>query len=218
MPRGPRNPKRLPEAMIARLMHLGTTHRYDAGRILIKEGARADCAYVLLSGRARVFTADADERKLIYNKVTPGEIFGEMTLDGGTRSATVVAESEVECLRIKSVALQSFALENSEFAYGLILVLMGRLRTATAQLKRLGLQDVSERVISVLMNEVENVDGNLFIPCSLTQQEISDRIGATREMVNHVMRKLMRSGYLTRIAGRRLQILKPLPGANSGLP
>ncbi|MBW8311227.1 MAG: Crp/Fnr family transcriptional regulator [Rhizobium sp.] len=200
--------------MIARLMQLGTTRRYAAGSILIKEGARADCAYVLLSGRARVLTTDADERKLIYNKITPGEIFGEMALDGGTRSASVVAETEVECLRIQSTDLQSFALGNPDFAYCIMLVLIGRLRTATVQLKRLGLQDVSERVISVLMTEVENVDGKLLLPSSLTQQEISDRIGATREMVNQVIRKLTRSGHLTRLPGRRLQILKPLPGAN----
>ncbi|KFN47471.1 hypothetical protein N790_01815 [Arenimonas malthae CC-JY-1] len=201
--------------MIARLMHLGTTHRYDAGRILIEEGARADCAYVLLLGRARVFTADADERKLIYNKITPGEIFGEMALDGGTRSASVIAETEAECLRIRSTDLQSFALENPDFAYYLMLALMGRLRTATTQLKRLGLQNVSERVISVLMAEVEKVDGKLLLPSSLTQQEISDRIGATREMVNQVIRKLMRSGHLIRLPGRRLQILKTLPDTNS---
>lgn len=215
MPRGPRNSKRLPDELIARLMRLGTIRRYDAGSTLIKEGARADCAYVLLAGRARVLTTDADERKLIYNRITPEEIFGEMALDGGTRSASVIAETEVECLRIRSTDLQSFALENPDFAYYLMLVLMGRLRTATTQLKRLGLQSVSERVISVLMAEVENVHGKLLLPSSLTQQEISDRIGATREMVNQVIRKLMRSGHLTRLPGRQLQILKPLPGVNS---
>lgn len=139
-----------------------------------------------------------------------------MALDGGTRSATAIAETEIECLRINSSALQSFALEDPHFAYCIMLVLMGRLRTATAQLKRLGFQSVSERVIGVLTAEAENVDGKLLLPSSLTQQEISDRIGATREMVNLVVRKLMRSGHLNRIAGRRLQILKTLPGADAG--
>ena len=207
--------KRLSKDLIARLSGLGGVRRYERAELILKEGARADGVYVLLAGRAKVFTSDDEGRELIYNTISSGEIFGEMLLDGGTRSASVMAMTETDCVRIARQDLQDFITLHPDFAYALVLVLIARLRDATAQAKRLGLSDVAERVADVLSAEAENVEGDLFLPRALTQQEISQRIGATREMVNHVIRKFERAGYLARTPDRRLRVLKPLPGKES---
>ena len=143
---------------------------------------------------------------------------GTVSADGGrqiTGGASVMAMTETDCVRIARQDLQDFITLHPDFAYALVLVLIARLRDATAQAKRLGLSDVAERVADVLSAEAENVEGDLFLPRALTQQEISQRIGATREMVNHVIRKFERAGYLARTPDRRLRVLKPLPGKES---
>lgn len=207
------NPRRLSKDLLYRLSELGRTRRYERGDLIIKEGSRSDGVYVLLAGSAQVFAEDAHERRLIYNKIAAGEIFGEMLLDGGARSASVIATSDCECIRIKRDELQAFIEQHPAFAHTLILVLIGRLRNATAQAKRLGLHDVGEHVAHLLTAEAIEVNGKRQIPRELTQQEIADRIGATREMVNLVIRRFIRGGYLVRTADRSLQLLKALPGA-----
>jgi hypothetical protein len=107
---------------------------------------------------------------------------------------------------------------NPEFAEFLVITLIQRLRLATALIRWLGLNDVSERVIDVLRAESRMVDGQLLLPRSLTQQEISQRVGATREMVNHVVRKLMKLGYLRRTGQRQVEVIRALPDSIRSLP
>jgi len=84
-------------------------------------------------------------------------------------------------------------------------------RHATEQLRDLALKDVYERAAS-LLNELAVAEGNVrTIRPAVTQQEIADRIGATREMVNHVIRDLVRGGFLVRDRDRRMVLAKELP-------
>jgi CRP/FNR family cyclic AMP-dependent transcriptional regulator len=189
-----------------------------AGEILVQEGARGGGIFILLSGRANVFTAGADGRELIYNTLHAGEILGELFLDGGVRSASVRATEAVECIHVGEDELSAFMAANPEFAEFLVITLIQRLRHATALVRRLGLNDVSERVIDVLRSESKLVDGQLLLPRSLTQQEISQRVGATREMVNHVVRKLMKLGYLRRTGQRQVEVIRALPDSIRSLP
>jgi CRP/FNR family cyclic AMP-dependent transcriptional regulator len=202
----------LSQQLVASLSTRGDVQTYPRGALLIQEGDVSNAMYILLAGELKVFTRDRRGRELVYNVLRPGEFFGEMFLDGGPRSASVKAVSTSLCAVIGPEELRAFMKEYPEFAESLVLKLISRVRRATEQTRSLALHGVQERVIS-LLNELAEDDGDSrVIVQALTQQELADRIGATREMVNQVLRGLLRDGYLVKEDGRRLRIAKALPG------
>jgi CRP/FNR family cyclic AMP-dependent transcriptional regulator len=78
-------------------------------------------------------------------------------------------------------------------------------------IQSLVLNDVYERT-TALRNQIALTEGdNRIVPPSMTQQEIADRVGATREMINHVLGELMRGGFVSRDEKRQLTFTKSLP-------
>lgn len=201
----------LSNELLASLMAHGDLRNFARGERLITEGEVSDTLYILVVGRLKVFTQDEKGRELIYNILQPGEFFGEMLLDGGPRSASVKAMVDSQCVVVDHAKIRAFMRAYPGFAECLALKLIERLRHATAQIKGLALNGVYERTV-VLLNEVAVQDGDdRIIPALLTQQEIADRVGATREMINHVLRELMRGGFLAKGEERRMVITKDLP-------
>ena len=107
--------------------------------------------------------------------------------------------------------IRSFMQAYPEFAECLVYKLIARLRHATQLSKRLALNDVYERTIAVLQQVALPKTGVRVVPASMTQQEIANRVGATREMVNHIIRDLQRGGFLEKNGQRRLSFTT-LPG------
>lgn len=203
---------RIPQDLLKQLLTAGDTRRYAVGDILFHQGDASDALYVLLSGRLRVYSGNANGREVVYNVLEPGDTLGELLLDGGTRSASVQAISESECLVIKGDTLRTLIRTYPDLAERLMLRLIARLRHATRTIHSLALEGVFERVAALLEESAHEGGDNRRVPAHLTQQEIANRIGATREMVNHVMQRLRREGYIVRDTQRRTVILKPLPG------
>lgn len=194
------------------LMGRGDVRRFSRGSMLIVEGAVSSSLFVLLSGKLTVFSRDDRGREVIYNQVGPGEIFGEMILDGGPRSASVRALTEVECLEVRVGEIREFMRHCPEFAESLICRLVERLRTSTAQSRSLALDSVLARTVASI-DALAVHDGQCrYLPAGVTQQQVAARIGATREMVNQVFRRLMREGFLVRQPKVGLVIAKALPG------
>jgi len=202
---------RIPEELLQRLLRAGDTRRYAVGDILFHQGDASDALYVLLSGRLRVYSGNANGREVVYNVLEPGDTLGELLLDGGTRSASVQAMTDSECLMIRSDALRGLIRAYPELAERLMLRLISRLRHATRTIHSLALEGVFERVTALLEESALDEGDDRRIPPHLTQQEIANRIGATREMVNHVMQRLRREGYIVRDVQRRTLIVRPLP-------
>lgn len=202
---------RLPPHLIAMLKGKGNGKRYTAGDVLIEEGEISDTLFILLSGRLNVFTSGAKGRELVYNVLEPGEFFGEMFLDGEPRSASVKAVQASECLAIPGSGLRTLMRAHPELAEYLVVKVISRLRHATRTIKSIAMDGVYKRTVA-LLDEVAVLDGTLRrIPRSMTQGEIASRIGATREMVNHVMRDLARGGFIQKTATHHIIICKALP-------
>ena len=191
-----------------------TKHRkrkFRAGEVLFHEGDDSDGLYVLLSGQLKVYAANPNGREILYSLLAPGEILGELSLDGGTRSATVKAVTDGECLMLKTSTARDLIRSNPAFADYILSKLIARARHSTERLRSIALDGVPERVIA-LLEATAIVDGDLRrVPCTLTQQEIADRIGASREMVHKVLGELLRAGYIQKDARHRMTILQPLP-------
>ena len=201
----------LSQALIADLAGHGSVRRFVRGQVLITEGETSDALYVLIAGQMKVFTLDKKGRELVYNILEPGEFFGEMFLDGGPRSASVKATADSLCVVVAQEKFREFMAAYPEFAERLVVKLIGRVRHATQQIKGLALDGVYERLVA-LLNQIEpDAHGERVLPKDLTQQEIASRVGATREMVNHLIRHLIRGGVMVKDGRKRMLLVKEIP-------
>ena len=204
-------PEPLSQDLLSELSLRGELQTFPRGALLIREGDRSDSLYILVAGELKVFTRGDKGRELVYNVLKPGELFGEMFLDGGSRSASVQAVCTSMCVVVGPEQFRAFLRGYPEFAECLVLKLISRVRHATEQLRDLAMKDVYQRA-AALLNELAVEEGSVrAIDKSITQQEIANRIGATREMVNHVIRSLVQGGFLDRDQDRRMVIRKKLP-------
>jgi CRP/FNR family cyclic AMP-dependent transcriptional regulator len=190
--------------LLSELAARGDSRKFSRGEVLMVEGHVSDALFILITGQLKVFTRDRKGRELIYNILEPGEFLGEMFLDGGVRSASVKAVVDSNCIAVDHSTIREFMISYPEFAECLVLKLIERLRHATRQIKSLGLDGVYERTLGLLDEVAQTENGVRIIPPGLTQQEIADRIGATREMVNHVFNELLRGGMLVKDGKRRI--------------
>lgn len=199
------------EKRLAKMAKMGVLQTFTKNETVITEGDPASSLFFLISGQLKVFTRNRGGREVVYNILEPGEVFGEMLLDGGTRSASVKATAPSQCLVLDQAQIQGLIRKHRDFAECLIEILIGRLRNATHTIKSLVLSDVFGRT-TALLNQISVFEGKIrVVPASLTQQEIADRVGATREMVNHVIKDLTDAGHITRDERRRLVFSKELP-------
>ena len=124
--------------LLAKLSDRGGQRNFARGELLIREGEASTEVYLLLAGELRCFTTDANGRELVFNVMTPGEFFGELSLDGGLRTASVQATSGAICVVVAQAEVQAFLGEYPEFAEALVMSLIARVRRATLQAKGLG--------------------------------------------------------------------------------
>ncbi len=128
--------------LLAKLSDRGGQRTYARGELLIREGEASTDVYILLAGELKAYTSDASGRELVYSMMTPGEFFGELSLDGGLRSASVQASHSAICVVVAQADVQAFLGEYPEFAEALVMKLIARVRAVTARAKRLGLDEV----------------------------------------------------------------------------
>jgi len=186
----------LSEPEIATLAQAAIVRTFPKNTIVVTEGERSDSLYVILSGRVKVFVSDEDGRDLVLNVVGAGEYFGELALDEGPRSASVATLEPSKMAVIPNETLKAFLASHPGAALPLIRVLIGRTRRATEALKNLAMLDVYGRVAKLLLELAREVDGRLVVEERLTQQDIGERVGASREMVSRILKDLTAGGYI----------------------
>jgi CRP/FNR family cyclic AMP-dependent transcriptional regulator len=165
----------------------------------------------VLSGKARVFVADDKGREVQLNQLAPGEYFGEVTLDGGPRSASVMALDEVRCAVIKRNELLTLVEKEPHFALHIVRKLASRVRDLTENVRSLALMDVYGRVARLLLELAETREGRLVIDEPLTHKDIASRVGASREMISRIFSDLTAGGYVGKENGRLVIMRKPPP-------
>jgi CRP/FNR family cyclic AMP-dependent transcriptional regulator len=191
---------RLPDSLRA-LAQRGEVKRFRKHQRLIEEGTFGDTLFIILSGRLRAFSADDRGREIVYGIYGPGEYLGEMSLDGGPRSASVVAQEAAVCAVITRHTLQEHIAAHPAFAFELLERVIHRARLATQSARSMALLDVYGRVARLLESLAEpQPDGSGLIAEHLTHAEIASRVGCSREMISRLMKDLERGGYVTNAA------------------
>ena len=194
------------------LAYAGTVRRYAKGTLLIDEGERGDSLFIILTGKLRVFSTDADSgREVTYGVYGAGDYVGEMGLDGQPRSASVITTEPSVCVRIERALLESHIRQYPEVAFELITRLIRRTRAATMSLRQIALNDVYGRLKHLLESlAVDLPDGSRLISEPLTHRDMAARVGCGREMVSRVMKDLERGEFL-KSDTKRISLLKRLP-------
>ena len=201
----------LSKALLEEIAKVATVRPYPRNAIIVTEGDETDSLYVMLSGRARVYVSDERGREATLNQIGPGEYFGEVTLDGGPRSASVMALEECRCAVIRRAELTAFIERNPGFALHLVKKLAHRVRDLTENVRSLALMDVYGRVARLLLELAEEKDGRLVVAEPLTHKEIASRVGASREMISRIFSDLADGGYLRKEGGQLVIARKPPP-------
>jgi len=188
----------------------GVVRTFPRNTVLINEGDVGDALYVILSGRVKVYSSNEAGREFVIDFHSAGEYVGEMTLDGEPRSASVMTVEPTTCAVVNRAQFRDFILAHPDFAMHLIDRLIHRLRVTTGNLKSLALSDVYGRLVRLLNTLSQDLDGRSVVPEKLTQQDIADRVGASRDMIGKLMKDLVAGGYLA-VEDRTIAILKKLP-------
>jgi CRP/FNR family cyclic AMP-dependent transcriptional regulator len=188
----------------------GVVRMFPRSTVLINEGDVGDALYVILAGRVKVYSSNEAGREFVIDFHGAGEYVGEMTLDGEPRSASVMTVEPTTCAVVNRAQFRDFLLAHPDFAMHLIDRLIHRLRVTTGNLKSLALSDVYGRLVRLLNTLAHEVDGKFVVPEKLTQQDIADRVGASRDMIGKLMKDLTAGGYL-QVEDRTITILRKLP-------
>jgi len=200
----------LPEALRT-LAARGVQRSYRKGTLIIEEGSHGDTLYLLLRGKVKAFSSDARGREVTYGVYGAGDYFGEMSLDGGPRAASVIAESACVCVVLTRQSLHEHIAAEPDFAFELIGRVIRRARLATQSARSMALLDVYGRVVQLLESlAVTQADGTRVIAQRLTHADIASRVGCSREMVSRLMRDLERGSYL-RLQRSCIVLLLSLP-------
>ena len=188
----------------------GVVRTFARNTVLINEGDVGDSLFVILVGRVKVYSSNEAGREFVIDFHGAGEYVGEMTLDGEPRSASVMTVEPTTCAVVNRAQFRDFILAHPDFAMHLIDRLIHRLRVTTGNLKSLALSDVYGRLVRLLNTLCQDIDGKSIVPEKLTQQDIADRVGASRDMIGKLMKDLVAGGYLA-VEDRTIAILKKLP-------
>ncbi len=201
-----------PSAHIRALAAMGVQRRYRRGALLIQEGETGDTLYIVQQGRLRAFLGDGQGKELTLGIYGPGEYVGEMSLDGGPRSANVEAMEPSTCAVITREVLLDYIGQQPEFALELMARLIRRARLATESARNVALIDVYGRLVR-LLNQMAldpNAQGERMLSERLTHQAMSQHLACSREMVSRLLRDLETGGYIE-VRDRWIWLLKPLP-------
>ena len=201
----------LPPRLLQEMGSIAATRPYAKNAIIVSEGDETDSLYVLLSGRVKVFLSDAQGKEVTLNQLGPGEYFGEVTLDGGPRSASVMALEDTRCAVVKRGELLALVERQPEFALHMVRKLAHRVRALTENVKSLALMDVYGRVARLLLELAEERDGRMVVHEALTHKEIASRVGASREMISRIFSDLNDGGYVRKENGQLVIVRKPPP-------
>ncbi len=171
--------------------------RFRRGEIVVEHGKKSNALFILLTGRARVLTADSRGREVILAVLQSGDYVGEMSLiDNEPHSATVRAEVQSDALVLGRSEFTRCLPENSSLSYAIMRGLVSRLRSADRQIESLALLDVYGRVARALLDMSEDGADYKLIRNKVSRQDLAKVVGASREMVSRVMKDLEERGFI----------------------
>ncbi|HET9654058.1 MAG TPA: Crp/Fnr family transcriptional regulator [Kineosporiaceae bacterium] len=196
----------------AEALHANMTRtELTRGEVLFHEGDPGDRLYVIVEGKVKLGRTSGDGRENLLAILGPGEMFGELSLfDPGPRNATATAVSDAVLIGLGSEDLVSWLTGRPDVSRQLLRALARRLRRTNENLADLVFSDVPGRVAKALLDLSERfgrpTDDGLRVAHDLTQEELAQLVGASRETVNKALADFASRGWL-RLEARAVVLL-----------
>jgi CRP/FNR family cyclic AMP-dependent transcriptional regulator len=186
---------------------------YPKGAVIVHEGEEGNALFVIESGSVKTYLSDDNGREVLLSTQGPGEYFGDLALlDDTPRSASVATLEACKVLVISKSLLREILVAKPEIALALLKGLATRIRALTENVRTLALLDVFGRLVRTLYALASEKDGTVVIDQRVTQQDLANRIGASREMVSRIMNDLVKGGYIE-VDHKRILIRKKIPSS-----
>ena len=199
-----------PEA--AEALASGLTYSdYSRGESVFTEGELGDTLFIVMAGKVKIGRRAADGRENMLSVMGPSDMFGELSLfDPGPRTATASVLTDARLASLAHSSLRPWLSDRPEIAEQLLRVLARRLRRTNDALADLIFTDVPGRVAKALLGLAERFgseDGEgLRVHHDLTQEELAQLVGASRETVNKALADFSSRGWM-RVDSRAVTIL-----------
>ncbi len=202
----------LAPAELAELNRLLRSSTVQAGTHFITAEQPGEVVYVLLEGTVKIYVTRCDGREAILAFLGRGDTVGEMSLvDSAGRSANVVTTERSRLLWMDRATFQSCLRAMAPLANNLVRLLSHRLRFANEQIQALCTLDVPGRVARQILAMADRygspeVGGEVWIPLRLTQSDLGEIVGASRERVNQVIVDFKQRGLISVDPGHRIHV------------
>lgn len=177
---------------------VATEKTYPKNAVVLTEGEMGDSLYMIQSGKVKVFIGDEDGREIILKILGPGDFFGEMSMiDKQPRSASVTTIEASMFLVLAHAGFERCVEEAPRIGTMVMQILAQRVREADRKIGTLALMDVYGRVASTLLELSVYNNGKLTVGEKLSQQDLANMVGASREMVNRILKDLSERGFIS---------------------
>ena len=185
----------------------------EKGDVVFAEGEPGDRLYLVIEGKIKLGHTSSDGRESLLAVLGPGEMFGELSLfDPGERRATATALTDATVAGLGRPALRPWLTGRPEVAETLLTALAQRLRRANEAMADLVFSDVPGRVAKALLDLGqkfgEESDEGLAVKHDLTQEELAQLVGASRETVNKALADFAARGWIE-LESRSVVIIDP---------
>jgi CRP-like cAMP-binding protein len=206
---------------LSEIAGLISIRRFVKGMLLVQEGEPGDAFHLILDGSVSVLRIAPDGRETILSILKEGDFFGEMSvLDASPRSASIRALTPVEVGVIEQSAMLALLDGDPRIGRALVVSLSRRLREANALIAATTSGDMRSRLALLLINLVSNfgepVENGIRISLRLTNQQMADMIGTTRETVNRTLNRFwderiidMRTVHIIVVDKAKLESMMP---------
>ncbi|HYU61365.1 MAG TPA: Crp/Fnr family transcriptional regulator [Solirubrobacterales bacterium] len=203
----------LSPAELERISRVAVPRSFPKGVRVFHEGDHSDACYIVRSGDLRVTREHSDGRAIALATLGPGDIFGELAmLDGEARSASVEALSDSELLALPAGDVRALLRGSAEITVKLVIALTRRLRESNERIARQSFQTVPSRVAGVLSQliaeEAAGLDRRDGVTVRMTQADLAQLAGTSRESVSRFLAVLERAGVV-RVGRGRVTVLEP---------
>jgi CRP/FNR family transcriptional regulator len=209
------------EPQLAQVAQTATLRTYHKHEFIVREGDPGGTFYIILDGSVAVTRVASDGRETILSILKSNDFFGEMSLfDSSLRSASIKTLSDVKVGVIDEKAFLDVLERSPKIARYLVTALSQRLRAANQLIAATTSQDIRARLASLLLNLSqsfgEKADNGVKITLRLTNQEMANMIGTTRETVNRTLNRFwdeklidMRTSHVIVVEQDKLRSLIP---------
>jgi CRP-like cAMP-binding protein len=191
---------------------LAETH-VPRGKHLFEEGDPGDALHVVVDGKIKICRNAGDGRENVVAILGPGDLLGELSIfdDSHPRGASAVAVVDCTLATLAKQDFRAWLAEHPAVAVELLRALAARLRQTNEQMADLVFTDVPGRIAKTLLNLAERFgrpDGDAIrVEHDLTQEELAQLVGASRETVNKALADFAGRGWI-RLDGRAVVLLE----------